>query len=389
VDASAPPSAEIAAAAAVATANSAKSPRVDAVVATAAAYAKTSAPTAAVPKMWRDGASAAAGCAAADNAAPPPAKLLAAGAGAAANAAPESPRATADDAATFPRYQRAPLGLPYSGLPATNADTGAWSSAPPVGELLGQAAASARGRCGGRSVGRQLRPPARAENRGASWVGPAQERQDAGGGASGDRCRKRGHRNECQNNRSKAQRRTSTIAWNCAPVRSASNACRRWAGAARVTSETCSVSRATSAPASGRSRVSDAAARAARSTGDGRAWCAGAAATRKSGRQPAGGTAGGTPAAPAGPPAAAARPSSGPRSRRRPKRATKVHAPPAGGVAAAGGRTAPADAKAAPTPPVAPTPTALPPPTRSPTPRAPPRTSSRQSSSPKPCGSRG
>ena len=152
MDASAPPSAEIAAAAAVATANSAKSPRVDAFAATAAAYAKTSAPTAAVPNMWRDGASAAAGCAAADNAAPPPAKVLAAAAGAAADAAPEPPRATADDAATFPRYQRAPLGLPYSGLPATNADTGAWSSAPPCRRTA---------RSGGGGSARPLRRPQR------------------------------------------------------------------------------------------------------------------------------------------------------------------------------------------------------------------------------------
>jgi len=70
-----------------------------------------------------------------------------------------------------------------------------------VGDQLGQAAAIVRGRFGGRGVGRQLRPPAGAEQRGAPRVGPAQEGQHAGGGASGDRRRKRGHSDGHQGHR--------------------------------------------------------------------------------------------------------------------------------------------------------------------------------------------
>jgi len=70
-----------------------------------------------------------------------------------------------------------------------------------VCDLLDQVAATARGRFGGRGVGRQLRSPAGAEQRGAPRVGPAQEGQHDGGGASGNRRRTRGHSDGRQGHR--------------------------------------------------------------------------------------------------------------------------------------------------------------------------------------------
>jgi len=214
-----------------------------------------------------------------------------------------------------------------------------------VSDKLGQPAPTARGRIRSRAVGRQLRAPARTEQRGPSRVVSGDSGEHAGGGA-----RYLGRQKPATAVAARVtaladpKRRTLTITWTCTPRTSAKSPRRRWAEAARATPETKIVSRATSTLALGRTRVRWAAARAGRSDRErGLRWT-GAAATGGGGRPPTRGKASGAPAAPAEPPATASPLLPVPCPRRRQRRKTNVNAPPEAGAAEEEGEEAQADA---------------------------------------------